>query len=615
MKKYFKKAIAAIAAATMTLSMGLTSFASVFPDVTEETYPWAIDAIESMAETGIIKGYDDGTFGPAKTVSKLESLVLISRILGYSDDINKNLVSVGMEYYAEDIEKYNLNYGHEEIAFLLMKGVITTAELEEYINPLYRNDGLKRYEVAVILTKALDAVNDLTNESVEKLAYVDNADIPAAAKKHVAYISEIGLMQGLEDNRFAPNDTVTRAQAAVVLYKLQGLTGYTYASGLVSSVDQTTRLIKIKNDNDTISVTASSGTIIRYNGTSIGINDVQIGYDCVVTYKDNKVYAIDFTKAMIDEVINASFVSTGSSTVNGITVTVNVLADTDTDLDTKTKTVYKVSKDAIITYNDNACTLTSLKPGNHLKMTLEKGIVTIIEAKPKESNLSGRVNKVILDPTYKLSIEDNSGNITEHLVSANVTVKKNGVTATARDVVEGDSVSLYLAYDRITSISATSKKTNKAGIIKEVVISSTPRVTISADGVNTSYSISNSATLNIGEASATFYDLRVGMSVQYTLESDTIIMLKTAANDAVTTWEGTVTLVNASFDLLQIEFVDPLTGTFRTESVFVKDNAKIVDYATQRDKKLSAIKAGNKVTVTGSMTSGIFEAGTVVIIG
>ena len=214
-----------------------------------------------------------------------------------------------------------------------------------------------------------------------------------------------------------------------------------------------------------------------------------------------------------------------------------------------------------------------------------------------------------------LSIEDNEGNIKDYLVSSTVSVKKNGTTASARDVLEGDSVSLGLTYGRISSISATSKTISKSGIIKEVIISSTPRITIAVDGTNISYAITNNAKIKVGENAATFYDLRVGMAVKFTLESDTIISLETTANTAVTTWEGTVLLVNSSYDLLQISFIDPVTGTERNESVFVKSNASIVDYATQKDKKLSTIKPGTKVSVTGSMVSGIFEAGTGVIIG
>lgn len=615
MKNYFKKAVAAIAAATMTLTIGLTSFASVFPDVTKETYPWAIDAIESMAENGIILGYDDGTFNPAKTVSKLESLVLISRILGFSDENNESLVTSGIDFYGAEIDKYNLNYGHDEIAFLLMKGVITIDELDEYISELNRNDGLKRYEVAVLLTKALDYAVSVSSVNAETMKYTDVSEIPANAKKHVAYVSEIGLMQGLEDGRFAPNDTVTRAQAAVVLYKLQAMTSYTYNAGIVASVDQKTRVIKLQKDSETISITASSGTILRYKGQSIGINDVEIGFDSVVTYKDGSVYAIDFTDAMIDEIVYGSFISSGSNTVNGITITLYELDEYDTDVDTNKRVTYKVDKNAIITYNDNACTLSSLKPSNYLKLTVEQGIVTVIEAKAKDSKISGRVNKVILEPVYMLSIEDNDGNINDYLVSSNVSIRKNNASVSAREILEGDSVSITLAYDRISSVVATSKTTSKSGVIKEVVISATPRITISVDGTEISYSVTNDASITVGGIASSFYDLRVGMSVQYTLESDTIVLLKTTASSDVTTWEGTVVLVNASYGLLQIEFVDPLTGATRNESVFVKSNASIVDYATQKDKKISAIKAGNKVSVTGSMVSGIFEAGTVVITG
>ena len=616
MKKIFKKALAVILTAAMTLSMCLSAFASVFPDVTEETYPWAIDAIEKMAEEGIIKGYDDGTFNPAKTVSKLESLVLISRILGFNDDVNSALVSSAWNKYGEEIEKYNLNYGQNEIAYLLIKGVLSTDELEEYIDELHRNDGLKRYEVAVLLTKALDAVKLLSNDDVTALEYEDNSDIPASAKKHVAYISKIGLMQGLENNTFAPNDTVTRAQAALVLYKLQGMTNYVYEKGIVSAIDHTTRKIELQcNNGEILSLTASSGTLLRYNGEAVIINDIEIGYEAVVTYKDDKVYAIDFADALIDEIVYGAFVSSAKSTANGTTIIINELGEFDTDIDKNKKTTFKVSDDAIITYNDTTCSITSLKPGYYLKLTVEKGIVKVIDAKANSSKLSGRVNKVIFEPVYMLSIEDKDGFIKDYLVSSNVTVKKNAKTATARDILEGDSVNLGLSYDRISDISATSKQTNKSGIIKEVIISSTPRVTISFDGNDVSYAITNNASIKVGDNAATFYDLRVGMSVKYTLESDTIISLQTTANSTVTTWEGTVVLVNASYDLIQITFVDSTTGAVRNESVFVKSNASIVDYATQKDKKLSAIKPGAKVSVTGSLVSGIFEAGTVVIIG
>ncbi len=615
MKKYFKKAIAALAAATMTLSFSITSMASVFPDVTEATYPWALEAIESMAEEGIIKGYETGKFEPAKTVSKLESLVLVSRILGFNDDGNKALATAAWDIYGDTISDYELNFGENEVAYLMVKGVLTADELDEYLSEHSRNDGLKRYEVAIVLTKALNATSDLTNESVDELSFEDNSDIPASAKKFVAYMVKIGLMKGMDGNRFAPNDSVTRAQAALMLYNMQGMTDYTYANGIVSSFDQTTRNIKLQTkDGETLAINANSGTILRYKGESIGINDVSVGYDAFVTYKQGQLYSIDFTDAMIDEVVYGSFAGSSNSSLKGTTVNVKVLGELDTDISSAKQTTYKVSDDCIITYNDTTCTISTLKTGYYVKLTVKQGIVTVIEAKSYASKLSGRVNKVIFDPAYMLSIEDNEGNIKDYLVASNVTVTKNGKTSSARDILEGDSVTLNLSYDRITTINATSKTTNKSGIIKEVIISATPRILVSVGGEEISYAVTNTAAIKIGEMQATFYDLRVGMAIEYTLESDTIKSLKTTAVSTVTTLEGTVQLVNSSFKLIQLKYIDSLTGEERIENVYVNDKASIVDYASQKDVKLSAIKAGAVVSVTGSITNGIFEARNIVVI-
>ena len=81
---------------TMTIVLVVISMISAtvfaaFPDVDAKKYSWAVDSINSMADAGIIKGYEDGTFNPEKSVSKLEGLVLISRILGCNDEANELL--------------------------------------------------------------------------------------------------------------------------------------------------------------------------------------------------------------------------------------------------------------------------------------------------------------------------------------------------------------------------------------------------------------------------------------------------------------------------------------------------------------------------------------------
>lgn len=616
MKKVLKRTLAVITALSLSVACGISAFAAKFPDVTDETYPWAVEAVEAMADDGIIKGYEDGTFNPAKTVSKIESLVLISRILGYENELSRRLIDTGWEIYGEDIAEYELPYGEKEIAYLLAKGVITGDEIEEYVSADNRDDGLKRYEVAKLLTRALDAEKKIGSELISKLSYADNGDIPANSKKYVAYVTDQGLMQGMDGNKFAPNETVTRAQAAVVLYKLQEMTDYKYKTGIVSSIDQTTRLIKIKeSETSTLSSYITTDIIIRYNGNVIGINDISVGYEAVLTYKNGKLYAIDFTDALIDDVVYGSYIGSSSSTAKGLTVNVYVIADNDTELVTDKKTTYKLSSDCVITYNDTTCALSSLKSGAYLKLTLKKGIVTMIEAQDKSGKITGRVDEVILEPVYKLRIEENGGNMAEYLVTSDVQVTRNGKKVSAREVLAGDSLTATLSYGRIKSITATSKSSAKNGVIKEVIISASPRITLTIDGVDTTYYVTGDAEITLSGEKGTFYDLRVGTVASVKLDSDTVVSIETVLSDDVLTWAGTVTLVNSSYGLLQIEFFDQATSQTRTESVFVKSNASIVDYETQKSKKVSDIKVGMKVNVTGSMQTGVFEAGTVIIIG
>ena len=615
MKKQTKKAFAVITAAALSVTMSISAFAAKFPDVTEKTYPWALDAIESMADEGIIKGYEDGSFNPAKTVSKLESLVLISRILGVNNEKTSRIVEAAWDVYGEDIAEYELPYGKDEIAYLLGKNVISVDELEEYIDAAHRDDALKRYEVAILLTKAMDAEANLKAELATGLEYADTSDIPANAKKYVAYVSDQELMQGMEDNKFAPNDTVTRAQAAVVLHKLKNTTDYEFKTGIVSAVDQTTRQIKIKEAEDSIlSHYITADTIVRYNGTVIGINDISVGYDAVVTYKSGKLYSVDFTDALIDDVIKGAFSGSANSTAKGTTITVNVIGDNDTQIPSE-KTTFKLSDECVITYNNNTCALASIKAGSYVKLTVKEGIVTVLEAQNKENTFSGRVDEVILEPVYKLRIEANGGEVDEYLLNSEVKVTRNGKTVSVREVLAGDTVSVTTSYGIIKSLVATSRSSAKTGIIKEVIISNTPKLTLTYDGVDTTYYVTTDAEITLSGVKSTFYDLRVGQATTIKLDSDTVVAIESAASDEVVTWAGTVTLVNSSYGLIQLEFTDAVTGQTRTESVFVKDKATIVDYATQKTKKLSAVTPGMKVNVTGTMQTGLFEANTVIIIG
>ena len=66
--------------ALLVSMFSLTAFAVTFDDVENDaTVSWAKDSINKMTDAGYIKGYEDGTFKPDKTMSRAEAATMIYR--------------------------------------------------------------------------------------------------------------------------------------------------------------------------------------------------------------------------------------------------------------------------------------------------------------------------------------------------------------------------------------------------------------------------------------------------------------------------------------------------------------------------------------------------------
>jgi len=81
---------------------------------------WGNTNIEGLAELGIIKGYEDGTFRPDNTITREEAAVILSRLIGLFEMTDKADVvyadNPSIQDWAQDGVKIAANYG-------IMKGV------------------------------------------------------------------------------------------------------------------------------------------------------------------------------------------------------------------------------------------------------------------------------------------------------------------------------------------------------------------------------------------------------------------------------------------------------------------------------------------------------------
>lgn len=182
------------------------------PDITFDDLEqhWAKAEIELLASKGIINGVAERRFAPERTINRAEFTALLVRSLNLeetnSDEWSFNDVKPGAWYEAE-------------VNRALSAGLITG-----YSDDTFRPERhISREELSVLMHRAaLHLVKETYELDVQQVleGYDDANDVSSWALQSMAYSVEHGIVLGTTASQLAPQKEATRAQAAVMLYRL-----------------------------------------------------------------------------------------------------------------------------------------------------------------------------------------------------------------------------------------------------------------------------------------------------------------------------------------------------------------------------------------------------------
>lgn len=183
----------------------IMEYEKTFDDI---NIPWAKDQIEVLASRYIINGVDDGKYAPNTNISRAAFAKLLVNAL--------NLKAGGNVVKFNDIEKGLWYTGPVETAASLeiVKGS------GDKFNP---NGDITREEMAVMIVRALKQVDPDGDYATTDLDFSDADSISDWAKNEVGIASDKGLVTGVSPTEFSPKENATRAQAAVIIYRLLDL--------------------------------------------------------------------------------------------------------------------------------------------------------------------------------------------------------------------------------------------------------------------------------------------------------------------------------------------------------------------------------------------------------
>ena len=259
---------------------------------------WAKEAINLWTARGIVKGYEDGTFGPDRFITRAEFAALLNRTFGFTTVSPKEFPDVSdTAWYAEEVAK-----------------AAGAGYMEGYEDGSFRPDNnITRQEAALVFARIYNL--EQIDESHD---FSDFDSIPDWSRKAVVAVAKAGLMQGYPDGSFGPARNITRAETVSVLDRLvaeiftedgtygdAGEATVINGNAIITAADVTLVNMHIKG-NLLIAESVGDGTVVLDNVVVDGELDVRGGGPASVVLENSKVVSLTVSKDGVRIVIRGS---------------------------------------------------------------------------------------------------------------------------------------------------------------------------------------------------------------------------------------------------------------------------------------------------------------------
>ena len=175
-----------------------------FSDI--EKYPWAQDAITSLANLGIVNGAGNGLFLPDNTISRFEFIKMITGVCGL---VNKNAQSSYI-----DLDKTHWSYIYVSSAFEMGLLDIYSSKVFNGAAPITREE-IAYISVGAMLKSGI--IKDIQNNPPQ---FNDTYKMSEYSPTAIATLAFLGVINGRNDGSFGPKDFATRAEGAKIVYNV-----------------------------------------------------------------------------------------------------------------------------------------------------------------------------------------------------------------------------------------------------------------------------------------------------------------------------------------------------------------------------------------------------------
>ena len=225
--KHWKSLLCSVLAALM-----LAPYAFAAPPVVSDVQGhWAQESIEQAINDGWINGYPDGTFRPEGTITRAEFVKMVLNAI-HLTPLSSN--ALWLKEHAVSVKDpltltpYSPTAFHDmDTNWLTTQGWLDVAVNfglvvpSDYNNNMFRpSKAITRYEIAVMVDRAMGKVYPASRTLTEELPFSDAEQIPEWVRGYINEAVKAGVLTGYPDGTFGHSKSATRAEAVVMVQRM-----------------------------------------------------------------------------------------------------------------------------------------------------------------------------------------------------------------------------------------------------------------------------------------------------------------------------------------------------------------------------------------------------------
>lgn len=555
--QYKKKlSVILLLAFLMTMVIPVSAFAASFSDVPSDH--WAIQQIDRMNARAIIGGYEDGTARPNNPVTQFEAILMASRMMGLEYDAAKSKGT----YLPFKYPDWDGAYGSAVAAY--EAGLID-------VNDFNHSAAASRQWIAKLLIKALNAESEVAGAASQTLSFGDAGAISSEYLNYVKLAYDKGLIGGYTDGTFKPKNTVTRAEMAAFMCRVEDKRNAAVANvvrGTISAVNGVTVTID-GTDGKTYTLYATTTSVLyNKNSQKIGVTGLAVGDPVYVVYKNSLLTYLEVRDGV--QTPSAIIVATNlAGKIESVVAAKNTIVVSDEDGVLQTVILNKDSK--INKENSTvALAISDLLQGMAVRVAVNKDQVAsqIIIVETTNGQKTGTIYNV--DVYNNLIIMNEKTGLKTYHMSKNIDVSISGMlTATTSSLKEGDQATYTITDGTMTAIAVGGSSDNYGGNATVKSIDATNRIVnymTSSNELKAAYYEKGFTVKFKNGENGTISDLQVGDSIKITVDNNQITEMVVTSRNITDGLKGTLYSVNTADKLIVITDSDGSKQTFNLAS-------------------------------------------------